>query len=180
MQNDRELQTIVERAKAYDNDALALIYEQYYDRIYRYILVRVRKRETAEDLTGQTFLKLVERIADFEWRGPGFTSWLFRIAHNVVMDWFRRERDVPLPELQTDVAESVDAKVFVTESVREALVAIDELKENQRQVLLLRLVAGLTGRETAEALDLSEVNVRALQHRGLVTLRGKLRVKIDA
>ncbi len=180
MSNDLELRRMVERAKTYDPEALGLIYERYFDRIYRYILARVRHRETAEDLAGQTFLRLIERIADFKWRGPGFTSWLFRIAHNLVIDWYRRQREVPFLDSRADVDADTEESVFAAESLREALQAVGELKEKQRQVLLLRLVAGLSGRETAEVLDLSEVNVRAIQHRALVSLREKLRVKINA
>ncbi len=181
MLNDVDFERLVERARAHDPEALELIYERYFDRIYRYILARVRHRETAEDLAGQTFLKLIERIADFEWRkGVGFASWLFRIAHNLVIDWYRRQREVPLPETRAEGTAGTEETVFAAESLREALRAISELKEKQRQVLLLRLVAGLSGRETAEVLDLSEVNVRAIQHRALVAVREKLRVKINA
>lgn len=179
MQNDPELGRLVERAKTYDQEALGLIYELYFDRIYRYALARVRNREIAEDLAGQTFLRLVERIADFKWRGGGFSAWLFRIAHNLVMDWFRSRREAPTAENEIAVDAGPEETVLADETLREALTAVDQLNEAQRQVLLFRLVAGLSVRETADTLGLSEANVRTLQHRALAAVRDKLRVKID-
>lgn len=180
MADDSELKELVERAKAYDVEALAQIYERYFDRVFRYMLARVRKRETAEDLTGQTFLRLLERLSEFEWRGPGFTAWLFRIAHNIAVDWFRRRHEMSSLDAGADISSGRDDSVFDAVSLKEALDAIDGLQENHRQVLLLRLVAGLSGRETAEMLDVSEVNVRTLQHRALIALREKMEVRLDA
>lgn len=182
MRNDPELSQIVERAKNLNQEALALIYERYFDRIYRYALFRVCDRYAAEDLAGQTFLRLVERIGDFQWRNSGFNSWLFRIAHNLIIDWFRDSRETTvekLPEIESAVGESAEKIVLADETLREALAAVNELNDIQRQVILLRLVAGLSCRETAEALDISAANARTLQHRALATVRDKLRVKID-
>lgn len=176
MTNDLELKKVVERAAAHEQDALALIYERYVDRVYRYICVRVRNREIAEDITARTFLKMVERIGGFKWRGAGFDAWLFRIARNNVIDWYRRRPDAQ--EFDTEIAENAagpEAIVITDEALREALTAVRDLKENQRDVVLLRVVAEMTTKETAVVLEISEVNVRTLLHRGLVNIKGALK-----
>ena len=187
METDSGLRQLVKKARTQDHEALASIYEKFFNRIYRYILVRVNNREIAEDLSGLTFLKLVERIGGFRWRGAGFTPWLFRIAHNVVVDHFRRQREIADPELLRSAIGSLNGTkergpqeaVLADETLQEALMALMEIGEDQRQVIILRLVAGLSGRETAEVLDLTEINVRALQHRGLAAVRKRMRVNIN-
>jgi RNA polymerase sigma-70 factor, ECF subfamily len=173
--NNEELQQLVDLARRRHSPSLGRIYDLYFDRIYRYVLVRVGNAAEAEDLAAQTFLRLVERIETFDGRKNGFSGWLFTIAHNLVIDWSRRHK--PLAELSMEQpsgekgpGELIDER----ESVRRALSAIKDLNENQRQVLLLRLVGGLSCRETGEILELTEGNVRAIQHRGLKRVREKL------
>ncbi len=183
-----QLRRLVERAGAGDHEALSALYEQYFNRIYRYILVRVDSREVAQDLSGQAFLKLVEQIGGFRWRGAGFTPWLFRIAHNIVVDYFRRPREIADPELLETAAGSQSRTadhgpqeaVLADETLQEALAALMNIDDGQRQVILLRLVAGLSERETAEVLGLTEVNIRARQHRGLAAVRKRMRANVDA
>ena len=179
MQNDLELRQTIEKAKGHDLEALSRLYEEFFDRIYRYILIRVRNKEAAEDLAGQTFLRMLERIGDFNWKGAGFKSWLFRIAHNLVIDLFRSRQTISYDETVSKVWGSAEDLAIANETLNEVLKSLTLLNENQRQVVLLRLVGGLSCRETAETLALSETNVRALQHRALATIRKQLKVKID-
>lgn len=179
MKNEVELRDVVNKAKNKDLKALSKLYEEFFDRIFRYILFRVRRREEAEDLASQTFLRMVERIDTFKWRGVGFSAWLFRIAHNLVVDWFRGDHVIAEP---SDLAQSdcdPEDLVIADESLREALKALGFLNEKQRQIILLRLVGGLTCRQTAEMLSLSEANVRTTQHRALEKIRDIVQVKID-
>ena len=179
MQNDHELRLIIERAKEHDLEALSRIYEEFFDRIYGYILIRVRNKEAAEDLAGQTFLRMLERMNGFNWKGAGFRSWLFRIAHNLVIDSFRGRQTVSYNEAVSKTGKSAEDLAIANETLSEILKSLTLLSENQRQVILLRLIGGLSCRETAETLVLSETNVRALQHRALATVRKHLKVKID-
>ncbi|HEB13158.1 MAG TPA: sigma-70 family RNA polymerase sigma factor [Actinobacteria bacterium] len=179
MQNDQELRQTIEKAKKHDLEALSRIYEEFFDKIYRYILIRVRNKEAAEDLAGQTFLRMLERISDFDWKGAGFRSWLFRIAHNLVIDLFRKRQTISFDETVSKTGRSAENLAIVNETLSEVLESLTLLNENQRQVVLLRLVGGLSCRETAETLALSETNVRALQHRALARVRKKLKVKTD-
>lgn len=175
------LQETVHNAQKGDLKALSELYELYFDRIYRYIFVRVQNKEEAEDLTSQVFLKMVEKIAKFSWQGSGFTAWLFKIAHNQVVDWYRSKLPVEAekeaePAVKTNNPEEM---VLVNEAVTEVLKSLSSLSEQQRDVLVLRLLSGLTCQQTAQVLGLTEGNVRLIQHRALQKLKEKLRVKVE-
>src|SRR6188768_920090 len=99
-----EIRKLVERGQQGDRDALEELYLIHFDRIYSYLHVSVGSRHDAEDLTTQTFLKMLESIGRFRWQSAPFSAWLFRIAHNLAMDHFRSRRrwqpeeEVPEPE----------------------------------------------------------------------------------
>jgi RNA polymerase sigma-70 factor (ECF subfamily) len=172
----------VELAQKRDLGALSALYEAYFDRIYRYMLVRVRNVTEAEDLAGQVFLKMVERIDSFKWpeAGGGFSAWLFRIAHNLIVDWSRgSNRTTQLLDQDLAGGRTPEETVARDESVREVLLAMNCLKDDQRQVVVLRLVGGLSSRETADVLGTTEGNVRVLQHRALSKIKEKLQVTAD-
>jgi len=180
MQKKLDLKKVIEDAKRHDVEALSHLYDEFFDKIYRYIFIRVRSKEVAEDLSSQTFLRLLEKISDFTWRGSGFSAWLFRIANNLVIDWFRVNKEVSKEIEVEDEKASTEYSVITNESFKEVILALKTLTDNQQQVIILRLVSGLTCRETAEVLDLSEANVRTLQYRALTATREELKVKADA
>src|SRR4051812_22013492 len=99
-----EMRRLVERAQSGNRDALEELYLLHFDRIYSYLHMTVGNRHDAEDLTTQTFLKMLESITKFRWGSAPFSAWLFRIAHNLAMDHFRAarrwqpEEEVPEPE----------------------------------------------------------------------------------
>ncbi len=180
MKKNQELREIIKRAQEHDIEALSAIYEHFFDRIYRYILIRVRSKETAEDIAGQTFLNMLERLAGFKWRGAGFKSWLFRIAHNLVVDWFREKKVTGFEAATFRTVGSAEDSALANQTVNEVLSALTSLNDNQRHVILLRLIGGLSCRETAQTLALSEANVRTLQHRALAIVRKELKVTTNA
>ena len=85
-------ESLVQRAKQYDEEAFAELYEKYFDKIYRYVALKVGDRMEAEDITQQVFLKAIKSISSFKWKGFPFSSWLFRIAHNQVVDYLRKRK----------------------------------------------------------------------------------------
>ena len=87
----QEEEDLVRRAQKQDQEALAEIYEKYFDKIYRYIFFRVGNTQEAEDMAQQVFLKMLEKIASFKWRSIPLSAWLFRIAHNQVVDYLRKK-----------------------------------------------------------------------------------------
>ncbi|MFC1906103.1 sigma-70 family RNA polymerase sigma factor [Chloroflexota bacterium] len=165
---------VVERAKKGDKDALAQIYEEYFDRIYRYIAVRLGDRTEAEDLTEQVFLKTLESIKSFKWKGTPFAAWLFRIAHNQIIDYHRKmnkRQNLPLDEAILSGGVDTAAAAELKLTMDELKVAMTGLTDLQRQVIVLRFVSGLSILETAKSMGKSDGAVKALQHSAVVALR---------
>jgi RNA polymerase sigma-70 factor, ECF subfamily len=172
-----DIRALVERAQAGDRDALEELYLIHFDRIYGYLHMTVGNRHDAEDLTTQTFLKMLESIGRFRFRSAPFSAWLFRIAHNLAMDHFRASRRVQLEE---DVPEPADqelsAEVAAFQSIGRAsmLDLIEELSPEQKQVLTLKFVFDFSNVDAATILGKTEGAVKSLQHRALVALQKRL------
>ena len=165
---------LLERAKAYDPTALAELYDRYAPRMYAYIFRRVNDAALAEDLTSELFLRVLRAIQnESAWR-DSFTAWLYRIAHNLVVDTYRRQ---PLPPLSLDEvsvqAEGNDPVEVVQEAFNRARLqaAIRRLTPDQQQVLALRFGEGLTARESASIMRKTTGAIEALQRRALAALR---------
>lgn len=164
---------LLERARRGDRAALATIYDEYSPAIYRYLYRRVGNARLAEDLTGQVFLKLLEAIErDRSWKSS-FRGWLYRIAHNLMVDHYRKHGDQQLVELDETLESDARPDYRAELRLRFNLIrqALDELTEEQAQVIVLRFGEGLTNREVGEIMDKSEGAIKALQHRALNALR---------
>jgi RNA polymerase sigma-70 factor (ECF subfamily) len=180
VKTDREL---LGRAKRYDTAALGELYDHHAPRIYAYLYRQVRDPHLAEDLTGDVFVRMLGAIRSERFWQTSFQAWLYRIAHNLVVDHYRRasrtsgwEADEVLMVTDDDVTAAV-----ATRLAREQLgAAIRRLTPDQQQVLTLRFGAGMTARETARVVDKSVGAVEALQHRALVALRRLLEQKTFA
>jgi RNA polymerase sigma factor (sigma-70 family) len=176
------------RACSGDRAAYAELYQRYVVKIYRYIYFKVGSRDETEDLTSQTFLKAWDAIGDYEWRNHPFGAWLFRIAHNLVVDHHRARRDhVTLddatPQLEGRTSrdalrpEQVLGEMITMERVRRA---IGRLTEEQQQVLILRFFDELSTGEVAEIMGKNSGAIRGLQFRALSALRELLHREQDA
>ncbi len=168
---------IVERAKKGDQNAFAQIYEEYFDRIYRYIAVRLGDRTEAEDLTEQVFLNTLESIGSFKWKGTPFSAWLFRIAHNQVVDYHRKmskRQNLPLDDAIVDGGMDTASAAELNLKMGELKIAIGKLTDLQRQVVLLRFTSDLSITETAKSMGKSDGAVKALQHSAVAALRKAL------
>lgn len=164
---------LVERARRRDPDAFAQLYESHLPRIYRYVYYRVRSEAEAEDIAEQVFLRAWETIERYEQRGAPFAAWLYRLAHNLVVDHYRGHRpSVSLddigdtPESGIDVSELVEIALDVAE-VRAALAL---LNTEHQQVLILRFIEGLSHAQVAIVIGKSEGATRVVQHRALAAL----------
>lgn len=167
-------ESLVRRAQQGEPEAFAQLYEVHFDRIYRYIVLKVRNQADAEDLTQQVFLKALESIGSYRWRGMPFSSWLFRIAHNQVVDHFRKRRkEKTLPLDETRAQSTVDPTLLAEQRLRmeQLAVACEQLSEAQQEVISLRFAGGLSVAETAKAMGKSEGAAKVLQHEALVRLR---------
>lgn len=165
---------LLERAKQYEEAALGELYDRYAPRIYAYVYRRVGDACLAEDLTGDVFVRVMQAIQAQHFWHTSFKAWLYRIAHNLVVDHYRRQP--PAPELELDerrVADEDTPASIVAQRLSRGRVraAIGRLTPDQQQVLALRFGEGMKAREVAEVMDRSVGAVEALQHRALAALR---------
>jgi len=170
-----DLRRLVEFAQNGDREALEALYLLHFDRIYSYLHMSVGNRHDAEDLTTQTFLKMLEAIGRFEWKSVPFSAWLFRIAHNLAMDFFRAgkrvqpEEEVPEPPGSEEASAEFHALHSIGRSSMLDLIA--DLSPEQRQVLTLKFVFDFANGDVAQILGKTEGAVKSLQHRALATLQ---------
>ncbi len=171
-------ESLVRRAQKHDQEAFAQLYEEYFDRIYRYITLKIGDAVEAEDLTQQVFLNTLRSISSFKWRGKPFSAWLYRIAHNQVVDYFRKKRRTAMP-LEENLVSGGDNPQQVTErklDIERVLSAARHLTEAQREVISLRFTSELSIAQVAGVMGKSQGAVKALQHSGIVALRKALSV----
>jgi RNA polymerase sigma-70 factor (ECF subfamily) len=157
-------------------EAFGLLYDRYQPQIYRFIYLKVSHREEAEDLTHQVFLKSWENIAEYESSNFPFSSWLYRIARNQTIDYYRTKKshlslekeggleiendERPLAELSDDLMD--------LEKIRKA---IGYLSDDQQNVIILRFIEDLSPKETADIMGKTEGSVKLLQHRAIKKLK---------
>ncbi|MBI4331269.1 MAG: sigma-70 family RNA polymerase sigma factor [Chloroflexi bacterium] len=181
MQNEE--QGLVERARRKDLEALSRLYEANFVKIYRYIFIRVTDKTEAEDLTQQVFLRVIQSIDSYHWKGLPFSAWLFRIAHNLIIDHVRKRQRGPQ---FTEYVSQEDPKDRPPEDQAEewlmmdtVKVALKQLTQLQQEVISLRFAAGLSIMETAQAMGRNEGAIKALQHSALESLRRIMGVKVN-
>lgn len=169
-----EDQSLVLQAQAGNPDAFARLYDACVERVYRYIYFRVTDDETAEDITSQVFIKAWENLDRYKIRKSPFISWLYRIARNAVIDHYRtRKETLALEEVspvQVSADESLDEVLEMQFVSHELRLAMQQLTEEQRQVLILKFVDGLSTPEITKLMGKRQGAVRALQMRALQRL----------
>jgi RNA polymerase sigma-70 factor, ECF subfamily len=172
------IRALVERGQKGDRDALEELYLIHFDRIYSYLHVSVGNRHDAEDLTTQTFLKMLEKIGTFRWRSAPFSAWLFRIAHNLAMDHFRAHRrwqpEEEVPEAPGSEEPSAELQAMQTIGRESMLKLIERLSPEQQQVLTLKFVFNFPNAEVAAILGKTEGAIKSLQHRALASLEKQI------
>jgi len=165
---------LIRRAQALDTGALAELYDRHFDGIYRYLYTRVRHHADAEDLTEQVFLKMVDSIQRYRPRGVAFSSWLYRIAHNLLVDRYRRAGREPmeLSDQVRDVRPHADpaALAQLSEERRRLLAAVHRLTPDQQQVIILRFIDNLGVDEIARLMRRRAGAIHSMQHRALASL----------
>jgi RNA polymerase sigma-70 factor (ECF subfamily) len=170
---------LVEHAIGGDADAMAALYEGHHPAIFHYLWGRTGNRSTAEDLTGDTFVRMVGALPQYRQMGLPFRAWLFRIARNLLVDHYRKSGRVEMRELEE--AEAVPAQgaepgagMDRQLSLARLQRAMGTLPDAHREVVALRFLSGLSLDETARTLGKSTASVKALQHRALIGLRAAL------
>jgi RNA polymerase sigma-70 factor, ECF subfamily len=163
----------VAHAKEGDMSALHFLYVRFADDVCAYVRSIVRDPHTAEDITQMVFTKLMKAIHKYQRRDVPFAAWIIRVARNVALDHIRASRQIPLAEVRTSDEGNEQVGFERAHSLREALA---RLPADQREVLVLRHVAGLSPGEIAERLGKTEASVHGLHHRGRSALRAALSV----
>jgi RNA polymerase sigma-70 factor (ECF subfamily) len=161
----------VARAKEGDREAVRFLYLRYADNVYGYVRSIVRDEYEAEDVTQQVFAKLMVVIGKYEQRAVPFSAWILRLAHNAAIDHMRKRRAIPAAEVygaDERVPEGND------ERSRELRLALADLPEEQRDVIVLRHVVGLSPTEIADQMGKTEPSIHGLHHRGRAALRTAL------
>lgn len=152
------------------------LYEQYFEKIYRFIYYKTHHQETTEDLTSQTFIKALENIGQFNLHKGLFSSWLYRIARNKVIDYYRTEKS------QFDITgfwdlksgEKIEADLENREKLEQVRQYLDKLKPKQREIIVMRIWDGLSYQEIAEILDKKEANCKMIFSRTMRKLREEI------
>ena len=169
-ERERQVSLAVIRAREGDREALRYLYVQFADNVYGYVASLLRDEHDAEDVTQQVFAKLMVVLPRYEERGVPFSAWILRVAHNAAIDAIRQRRAVPCDEVRESYHHGDDDEDRVL-SLKEALSA---LPADQREVVVLRHMLGLSPREIAEKLGKSEPSVHGLHHRGRGALKAAL------
>ena len=173
---------LIALAQRGNEEAIGALYDAHCQAVFRYIKARLGDQEMAEDLTGEVFRRMLAALPQYHAINLPFRAWLFRIAHNLLIDHYRRESDhmvVPLKEAENISADEVDPASVVEQklTVEHAHRALSDLEPPQRDVLALRFLSGLSLKETALAMGRTEDAIKALQRRGLAALRLSLAVQ---
>lgn len=177
---DQEVVRLVARAQDGDAEAFAQLYDRYVDQTFGYILRRVGHRQTAEDLTGDVFLRAYRRLSTFEWQGVDLGAWITTIARNRVHDHFKSARfrlerttdEVREPAPESHTADDPERIAVARDLARALGAALDGLKDEHREVIELRFIHDMSVAETAAVMDRSIGATKALQYRALKALTG--------
>ncbi len=156
---------------------LARLYEEYYDKIARYVYTHIGDRSEAEDIAGEVFLKALESLKSYTERGIPMQAWLFRIAHNLMVDYLRKAEKRKTVSIDTvEIASDIDPVTSVEKSMEleQLTKAMEQLTWEQGEVLRLRFFGELTSKETGSILKKSDGAVREMQRSALEKLRNLL------
>jgi RNA polymerase sigma-70 factor (ECF subfamily) len=169
--DEAEVTGFIEKAAGGDFEAFGELYNIYLDRIYRYVFYQVKDKMTAEDLIEEIFVKAWKAIGSYRGKGQ-FSSWLYRIAHNYLVDYFRKSKKRRTLEIERVAFVASDEQDFEKRATRQELLeAISCLRDNQRQVIILKFIEGLDNREIAQIMGKSQGAIRILQMRALAILQ---------
>ena len=157
-------------------EAFGALYELYIDQIYNYIYFRTSNGKDAEDICSRVFLRALNHIERYEDRGYPFSAWLYRIAHNLVVNWYRdsdRVEEISLLDQYPPptVEGSVEERIEKLDEKEQLLNVINSLPEDRKELLILKHVEGLTNFEIGQIMDRTEGAIKALYHRTLESLR---------
>lgn len=168
--------TILESAINGDQDAFGILYQENVKRIYSYIYYRTGNSADAEDLTARVFQRALRHIHSYKKTGVPFSAWLYRIAHNLVANWYRdnsRKKEIPIEdqEYALSLPEFPESTMIKNQEVDELMKVIRKLAFDRQQLIILKFVEELSNIEIARIMGKSEGAVKSLYHRTLLEMR---------
>lgn len=170
-----DLRREVRKAARGDDKAAGLLFDHYYPRVFRYALTRLGRRQDAEDVAAETFVRVLKRLDKFRWQGAGFEAWIFRIAYNLIVDQYRgsgREQlTEPRDQPTDDEPEKEALRIELTGELNQMM---SVLSPDQKEVLVLRYAAGLGTDEICRVMGRNANAIRQLQFRALEMMRRQL------
>lgn len=169
-------EVVLKNAIRGDRDAFGVLYERYINRIYSYVYYRTGNVHEAEDLTERVFMRAMRHIENYTDRGLPFSAWLYRIAHNLVANWYRdnsRRREVSLDErlLISGLLEHPEANLIQLEEREFLMYIIRRLSADRQQLIILKFVDQMTNAEIGQIMGRTEGAIKSLYHRTLLSLR---------
>ncbi|NCP67908.1 sigma-70 family RNA polymerase sigma factor [bacterium] len=176
-----DIEALVLKAQNGDQDSFATLFDVWFDRVYRYTAYRVDAAE-CEDIVSEIFLKLVQYLPQYKSRsGIGFGAWLFRMAHNTIIDWYRKKKALLGSDIETDeedfFSKVVDEQPLPNQQVNSlydyerVYRFLKKLKPDHREVLELKFLEGFNNKEISAITGKSEGNIRITQLRALKEMR---------
>jgi RNA polymerase sigma-70 factor (ECF subfamily) len=171
----KDEEQLIAKARSGGADAFGRLYDEYAPRIYRFIFLKVSNKHDAEDLTHQVFMSAWESVRRYELKGFPFSSWLYRIASNAVIDFYRtakNHQDIEtIPEDMFAETPGLEQKLDRAQDLALTKTALAHLEPDQQTVLIMKFVDDLSNKEIAQALSKTEGSIRVIQHRALKQLK---------
>ncbi len=178
MEEEKE---VINRAKNGDERALSLIYQRYFNDIYRYTYLSAGSAELAEDLTEEVFFRVLKYIQNYDEEKATFKSWIFRIAHNLVVDYFRSKPRYVHEALDEQLGvedgqmERMEERIYQEEARKLLKESLNRLTDEQRQVILMKYFLGMSNLEVGEVMGKRKGAINSLQNRALKRMGAYLR-----
>lgn len=164
---------LIRLAQTGDSEAFAVLYQAYVQAVHRFVLLRVGDGTLAEDMTADIFMRAIDGLPRYSHRGLPFGAWLFRIARDRVVDYYRQSARRPTANLDDSLASELPGPSLLAESAEMTValrMALEQLTDEQRDVIQLRFMEDWSLEETAQVMNKSANAIKALQHRALNTL----------
>lgn len=173
-----ELKKLIERAQLGNKDAFGRIYELFFSKIYRFIYFSLGDKELSEDLAQNTFLRCWRSLQSFSDTKGSFQAFLFTIARNILIDWYRKKKEVSLEKVEDPASlENIESEAVKKEEKEIVWNALLRLKEFEKQVVILRYFEELSFADIAKIVGKKETAVRVKLHRTLKKMKHYLEKK---
>lgn len=172
MENEAE---VVARAKAGDSLAFGQLYDHYFDAIYRFVYYKVFSKDVAEDITSDTFMKALSRISSYDDKRGQFSTWLYQIARNTVIDYYRTQKSHLSIDDTFDIPfdERTEEQIDVLASLKKVEAYLQKLPARQREIIMMRVWEGKSFKEIAVAIGGTESSIKMAFSRSIRQLRAE-------